>query len=91
MQVERELVIRVKTSDGIVLKPGDMVALTARGYTYVGKYLGTSGRGALSFEGIKMDDVQSNFSIMSSGITKMYKCSIELLGKERGNEDDRGF
>lgn len=45
MQVERELVIRVKTSDGIVLKPGDMVALTARGYTYVGKYLGTSSRG----------------------------------------------
>ena len=47
MQVEKELVIRVKTSDGIVLKPGDMVVLTARGYTYVGKYLGTSSRGGV--------------------------------------------
>lgn len=47
MQVERELVVRVKTSDGITLKPGDMVALTARGYTYVGKYLGMSGRGGI--------------------------------------------
>ena len=91
MQVERELVVRVKTSDGIVLKPGDIVALTARGYTYVGKYLGVSGRGALSFDGIKMDDVQPKFSVMPATITKMYKCCIELIGAERGNEDDRGF
>lgn len=91
MQVERELVVRVKTSDGITLKPGDMVAMTARGYTYVGKYLGMSGRGALSFEGIKMDDVQPKFSVMPAGITKMYKCCLELIGTERGNEDDRGF
>lgn len=51
MQVERELVVKVKTSDGIVLKPGDMVALTARGYTYVGKYLGMSGRGHYRLRG----------------------------------------
>lgn len=63
MQVERELVIRVKTSDGIVLKHGDMVALAARGYTYVGKYLGTSSRGHYHLRGLRWTMFSQNFPL----------------------------
>lgn len=45
MVVEKEMVVRVKTTDGKEIYPGEMVAITARGYTYVGRYLGISGRG----------------------------------------------
>ena len=63
MQVERELVVRVKTSDGIVLKPGDIVALTARGYTYVGKYLGVSGRGHYRLRGSRWMMYSQSFQL----------------------------
>lgn len=63
MQVERELVIRVKTSDGIVLKPGDMVVLTARGYTYIGKYLGMSGRGHYHLRELRWVTFSRNFPL----------------------------
>ena len=78
MQVEKEVVVKVKTTDGKTILLGDMVVLTARGYTYVGRYLGISRRGGLVFEGLKMDDVQAKFSIMPSGISKIYKCNAEL-------------
>lgn len=45
MQVEKEVVVKVKTTDGKTILLGDMVVLTARGYTYVGRYLGISRRG----------------------------------------------
>lgn len=78
MQIEKEVVIRVKTSDGKILQVGDTVILIARGHTYIGKYMGIVGKGALQFDGIKLDDVQTRFAIMPSSITKIYKCNVEL-------------
>ena len=78
MVVEKEMVVRVKTTDGEEIYPGDMVAITARGYTYVGRFLGISGRGGLTFDGLQMGDVQPKFSLMPSGISKIYKCNVEL-------------
>ena len=53
MQVEKEVVVKVKTTDGKTILLGDMVVLTARGYTYVGRYLGISRRGGISFRRLK--------------------------------------
>lgn len=78
MVVEKEMVVRVKTTDGKEIYPGEMVAITARGYTYVGRYLGISGRGGLTFDGLQMGDVQAKFSLMPSSISKIYKCNVEL-------------
>ena len=78
MVVEREIIVSVKASDGRKLDIGDTVVFCARGYSYVGVFIGFGNRGTLRFKGIKVHGIEPLFNVMPNTITSLLKCDIQV-------------
>lgn len=87
MQLEKKVIIEIKTTDGKVLKVGDTVCLVASGYTIAGTFEGISKKGACIFAGVgTFSDVK--FNIMPKTITAMYKADIMVCNDEKKGETE---
>lgn len=79
MKVEKETIIRVKTTDGKEAKDGDSVILVANGVVMYGVFSGITNRGALEFCMMVDSEPQIIFRIMPRSIEKMYLAELNIF------------
>lgn len=72
MKIEKEVVIRLLTTDGHELKEGDKVIFNAIGKCFIGTYKGITKKGAVIFDGVIQEE-PVRFNIMPKSITTIEK------------------
>lgn len=84
MQIKKETVISVLTTDGETINVGDTVVFNFEDKCCVGVYMGLSDRGALKFKG-KIADTDVTYHVMPKSIKEIYKADVTVhQGVESG-------
>ena len=72
MKIEKEVVVRLLTTDGQELKEGDEVIFNAIGKCFIGIYRGITKKGSIIFDGVIQEE-PVRFNIMPKSITTIEK------------------
>ena len=73
MEVERETIIKVRTTDGSEVKKGDVVIFTTKDKCLSGKYVGLSARSNFVFKSLIGD---FEYIVNPKTINEMYLASV---------------
>lgn len=77
MQIKKETVISVLTTNGETINVGDTVVFNAEGKCYTGVYMGLSDRGALKLKG-KISGTDVTWNVMPKSIKEICKADVTV-------------
>lgn len=80
MEISKETIISVKTTDGKKIEPGDICLMQFGECSLVGEYKGLTPHSALGFKSV-VAGCDDTFNIKPRSIRKIYKVNI-VPGKE---------
>lgn len=82
MEISKETVVSVKTTDGQNIEKGDICLMQFGDCSVVGQYLGLTRYGALSFESI-VSGYKTSFNIKPNSIKAIYKVNVAQVKGDR--------
>lgn len=78
MEIVKETLTKVMTTDGREINVGDRVVFNADNKCFIGDYIGITKRGAVSFKGV-IDSSDVTFNVMPKSIKEIYIVSAQLM------------
>lgn len=77
MQIEKTTIIRIKTTDGREVNPGDTVVFSASGRNIIGIFIGIGKKGSWEFDGVAHFE-NIHFTVAPKAIQRMFLADVNI-------------